>query len=147
MTVGTTLALGVVFLFGLFSLHLPVVPVPDLAPLRQARHLAELRAAEQRQRPAFFLERAFHSLLLHRPGGLPADGIQTEDLRRVARVRLRPQVAACRIVDVQALAHDSAAESAPPHLVPRLVLPLVVEPGDDLVPAAAVVHPRKLIAV
>ena len=145
MTVGTTLALGVVFLFGLFSLHLPVVPVPGLAPLRQVRQVAGARAVERR-RPAFFLERALHSLLLHHPGGLPADGIQTEDLRRVVRVRLRLQVVACRIVDVQAVAHDSAAESALPHLVPRLVLPLVVAPGDDRVLAAAVAHPRKLIA-
>jgi hypothetical protein len=117
-------ALAVVFLFRVFSFHLPVVLVPGRARLLQARQLVAV--APDRGYPAFVLfGRALPPQVPRHLAESPVDEIQTADLRHVARVHLHRQAGACRIADAEVPCRDPAAESALPHpaqrLAPRLI--------------------------
>ena len=139
------MAAAVVFLFPVFSCRLPAAPVPGRVPLRQARHLVVVAADPEH--PVFFLVGcALPQQVLHHLAEAPVDEIPMADLRRVARVRLRQQEAACRTADAQVLARDSAAGSVLAHLARHLALRLGVPPPVDHVLVGTVVHARKLAA-
>lgn len=124
------MALVAVFLFLVFSFHLPFVPLPGRAPLLQACHLAA--AAADCEHLAFFLfGRALHPQVLHHLTESPVDEIQTVDLRHAARVHQCRQAAACRTVDAEGRARGPRAEFAPPRpaqdLASWLMLGLAVD--------------------
>lgn len=125
------MALAAVFLFRVFFFHLPVVPVPGRARLLQPLQLVVVAAVE-RERPALSLvDPALRPQILRHLAELPVDEIQMADLRHVARVHLRRQAEACRIVDAEVPCHALVAEFGLPHpaqhLAPRLIFVLAAD--------------------